>query len=316
MHPTLFYLGGLGIHSYGVAIAAGFIAAILLGVRAARRQGIRVDHILDLAFWILISTILGARLLYLITEAPAYGRLCLGSEAPAPRGLLQILADCSRGLWLWEGGLVFYGGLIAATFAVLWYCRRKGLPFFKLADVIAPLTALGHFFGRVGCFEAGCCYGKPTSSGLGLAFPPESMIFQELVKGGLLDAGARATPPVFPTQLYEAVGELAIYLVLVLFTPRKRYHGQVMLLYLSLYPILRFGLELLRADPDRHFVFAAATPSLARALGLPPEAPLFLSTSQLVSVLVLAAAVVVWRRLRAGRVAAGATGGPPAGSKG
>lgn len=311
MHPTLFHLGGLGIHSYGVAIAVGFIAAILLGVRAARRQGIRVDHLLDLAFWILVSTILGARALYLITEAPSYVRLCAGSDAPAARGLLQILSDCSRGLWLWEGGLVFYGGLFGAILAILWYCRRKAIPFFRIADLIAPLAALGHFSGRVGCFQAGCCYGKPTRPGLGLAFPPESMIYQEMVKGGLLDPRAAATPPVFPTQLYEAVGELAIYLVLTLFTPRKRYHGQVMLLYLTLYPLLRFALEIFRADPDRRFVVALATPELAAALGLPPEAPLFLSTSQLLSVLFLAAALVVWRRLRPR-----ATGTPLPGSKG
>jgi len=202
MHPTLFYLGSLGIHSYGVAISVGFLPAILLGVRAARRQGIRVDQLLDLAFWILVSTILGARLLYLITEAPSYARVCLGSEAPAPRGALQILYDCSRPLQLWEGGLVFYGGLCAATFATLWFCRRKGLSFLRVGDLVAPLAAIGHFFGRVGCFEAGCCYGKPTASGLGLAFPPESMIFQEMARGGLLDPRAAATPPVFPTQLY------------------------------------------------------------------------------------------------------------------
>jgi phosphatidylglycerol:prolipoprotein diacylglycerol transferase len=298
MHPTLFHIGSLGIHSYGVAIAVGFIATILLGVRAAPRQGIRVDQVLDLAFWMLVSTILGARLLYLVTEAPSYARICLGTEAPGPRGLGQILFDCSRGLHLWEGGLVFYGGLIAATLSMLWFCRRKGLSFLKVGDLVAPVAALGHFFGRLGCYGAGCCYGKPTASGLGLAFPPESMVYQEMVRGGLLDARALATPPVFPTQLYEAVGELAIYLALTLFARRKRYHGQLMLLYLTLYPILRFGLELLRADPDRHFVISLSTPSLASALGLPPELPLFLSTSQLISVLLLAVTLTLWRRLR------------------
>jgi phosphatidylglycerol:prolipoprotein diacylglycerol transferase len=298
MHPTLFHLGGVGIHSYGIAIAIGFITAILLGVRAGRRQGIGADRVLDLAFWILVSTILGARVLYIVTEAQSYYRACVGADAAAPRGAGQIFRDCTLALQLWEGGLVYYGGLCAATLATLWFCRRRGLDFLRVADLVAPLAAIGHFFGRVGCFCAGCCYGKRTSSALGLEFPPPSMIYKELAQAGLLDPGARATPPVVPTQLLEAAGELALFLALTLLAPRKRYHGQLTLCYLAAYAALRFVLELYRADPDRRFVVELATPALARALGLAPDQPLLLSTSQLISLLVGAAVAYLYLRLR------------------
>jgi len=298
MHPTLFQLAGVPIHSYGISIAVGFVAAILLGVRTGRRQGISVERILDLAFWILVSALLGSRVLYVITEIGPYSRLCVGADAAAPRSLGRVLYDCSSPLHLWEGGLVFYGGFLGAVGASLWYTRRHRLGFLRIADLIVPLIALGHCFGRLGCFCAGCCYGKPTSFALGLAFPPQSMIYKEMVESGLLQAGALATPRVHPTQLYEALGELLIALTLWLLTPRKRYHGQLLLGYLFLYPSLRFLLELLRADPGRHFVVALATPRLNSWLGLAPGSPSLLSTSQLISLLLLATAGLLLHRLR------------------
>jgi phosphatidylglycerol:prolipoprotein diacylglycerol transferase len=299
MYPTLFHLGEGGLHSYGMAIALGFIVAILLAVRSGRRQGVSVDRILDLAFWILVSSLLGARLLFLGTEAQTYYRWCVQGAAPGTRTAGQVFLDCTLALHLWEGGLVFYGGFIGAVLASIWYTRRKGLGFLRVADLVIPVVALGHFFGRLGCFCAGCCYGKITASVVGVAFPPGSMIYQEMVRDGLLSSGAPTTPPVYPTQLFEAVAELGIYLVLLGVNRRKRYHGQALVAYLLLYPAVRFVLELFRADPDRHFVVALATPGLNRLLGLAPDSPSLLSTSQLVSVLlVLAAGVMLLGRDR------------------
>ncbi len=298
MHPTLFTLNSLGIHTYGVTIAAGFIMAILLGVRSCRRQGIRVDRFLDLAFWVIISSLLGSRLLFMITERSTYYDLCRGADLSESRGIGQLLFDCSRGLHLWEGGLVFYGGLLGAVLTSIWFTRRHQMGFLKVADLCVPLIALGHFFGRLGCFAAGCCYGKVTTFSMGLSFPQESMAFQEMLRDGLIDASAVATPALYPTQLYEALAELCICLVLLWINQRKRFHGQGLFTYLTLYPMVRFGLEILRADPDRRYVVALETPALQDALGLPVNTPVFLSTSQLISVLLMITAAICWRVLK------------------
>jgi len=302
MHPTLFHLGQTAIHTYGIAMALGFIVAVLLGVRAARRQGIGADRLLDLAFWIIVSALLGSRLLFVITEAPAYLHLCLQGQG-GQRRLGQVLWDCSSALHLWEGGLVFYGGLLGAVLASIWYCRRAKLSFLRVADLLVPLIALGHFFGRLGCLSAGCCYGR-VSSGIGLRFPPVSVAYQEMVRDGLLPGGAPCTPALYPTQLGEAGVELGLFFLLTILTPRKRYHGQLLWLYLLLYPLARFFLELFRADPDRHYVVALNVPWLSSLLGLPPGLPPFLSTSQLVSLGLIAVALLgIWRQRRASAAA-------------
>jgi phosphatidylglycerol:prolipoprotein diacylglycerol transferase len=230
-----------------------------------------------------------------------------------------VLWDCSRALHLWEGGLVFYGGLLGAIGASLWYTRRHKLSFLRVADLSVPFIALGHFFGRLGCFCAGCCYGKVTTSVLGVRFPRPSMAFKEMLEAKVLAAGATHTAPLHPTQLYESLAELGICLVLLLAGPRKRYHGQLLLLYLTLYPLARLIIELFRADPDRRYVVALSTPSLSSWLGLGPDAPVLLSTSQLVSLLVIAGAVVllVGLRRRRARVSLAGDGRPqPPGGRG
>ena len=298
MHPTLFELAGVPVRSYGLIAAAGFLCALLLAMRAGRRQGIPAERLLDLGFWILVSALLGARLLHVIIEAPTYVRRCAGGGGP--RGALRTLYDCSAPLHLWEGGLVFYGGLLAAASVVLWFCRRHRLRFLELADLLAPYLAFGHFVGRLGCLAAGCCYGKPTTGGLGLSFPRGSVAFQEMTKAGLLARVAVVTPPLHPTQLYEALCELCIALFLLLLARRKRRHGQVVLAYGALYAASRFCIELFRADPDRHYLLRVATPGLSRLLHLPPAAPTLLSTSQAISLLLLLALGLLawWQRNR------------------
>ncbi len=302
MYPTLFHAGQLSLHTYGIAIAVGFLVGILLLVHSGRRQGISVERLLDLAFWILVSSLLGSRLLFIITDAKTtYGR-CVGLDQSGSRSVGQILFDCTRSLHLWEGGLVYYGGLISALFVSLWYTRRHKMNFYRVADLAIPFVALGHFFGRLGCFFAGCCYGKVTRAAWGLSFPPASMIYHEMVQYGLLSAAAKATPPVYPTQLFEAVAELGIFFLLLAINQHKRYHGQGLLIYLVTYPIVRFLLEMLRADPDRRYLISLDTPGLNRLLGLPQGSPALLSTSQLISLLCLIVAVVLlWHLRRASR---------------
>jgi phosphatidylglycerol:prolipoprotein diacylglycerol transferase len=295
MHPILLRLGDVDLPSYGASMAVGFIAAILLGVRGARRQGISTERILDLSFWILVAALLGSRLLFIVTNLGNYARLCVAGEEETARSMGQWLYDCSRALHLWEGGYVFYGGLIAAVLVSVWFARRHGINFFKLADLVIPLVALGHFFGRLGCFFAGCCYGKPTESMFGVVFPKGSLAHHEMLAQGALALGSVATPPLHPTQLYESLAELCIFGLLLLISRRRTYYGQVLVTYLVLYPATRFFIEIFRGDPDRGYLFSLHTPGLNRLLELPAQSTSLLSTSQALGLAFIVFALVLHR---------------------
>lgn len=269
MRPILYsahVLGGqeLALHSYGVAIALGFLVAIFLGIRAARRQGDDHEAVQDLCFWLLVSSMVGARLLFVVTNVPQYVTAC--SDAVSTHGLGRALWGCSRALHVWEGGLVFYGGFLAAVGFAAWYTRRKKLSFPRTADLLAPSVAIGHFFGRLGCYAAGCCWGTPAPAGLGVRFPPDSLVFQQLVSDGKLSAAAMLTPPLHAVQLYEALGNLVLFFGLQLWAKRKRYDGQVLVAYLIGYACLRYAMELLRGDAIRRFLLPHVSTSQAIAL--------------------------------------------------
>lgn len=275
MHPVAWQTTLFGLlsrpwelHSYGVLIAIGFLLAMILASREARREGEDPDRIIDLAFYVLLTGLAGARLLYIVTKLPEY------IESPA------------RVLRFWQGGLVWYGGFIAAALYVAWYCRKHRLPFFKYADIVVPYMAMAHAFGRIGCFAAGCCFGAPTTGPWGVVFPDGSIVHQAQQSVGLV-ALADAPLPVHPTQLYEAVVELVLFAVLLWVRGRKRYDGQVFLLWLIAYPVARSLIELARGDLERGVYV--------------------LSTSQYLSVAVAAVAAVLYLRLRRGRERSGET---------
>jgi phosphatidylglycerol:prolipoprotein diacylglycerol transferase len=285
VRPTLFTLPigahGLGVHSYGLAIAVGFAVGVVLAAREARRAGLDAGSMLDLLFWILVSGVLGSRLAFVLLHAGDYLALCRQGG----------LSGCAAPLKLWEGGLVYYGGALAATGAVALFARRKGWRFGTVADVLAPALALGHAVGRLGCFFAGCCFGKPWAAGV--KFPPGSVAFDDLARAGALAADALVTPPLHPTQLYEAAGELLIFFLLLRARGRQRFAGALALLYAATYAGLRFLVEIFRGDAARGFLIRLDTPRLAALLGLPADQPLFLSTAQVTSIVVGAAAIVL-----------------------
>ncbi len=235
MYPILFQFGSFKIYAYGFFIAAGFIVGLVLATLRARREGIPFGNVVDLFFYTLLSAFLGSRILFVLINFDDY------RQNP-----LQIFK-------LWEGGLVFYGGLIPAAVVALLYMRRHRLPIWKLADLISPLIALGLFFGRIGCFLAGCCYGKETSLPWGVVFKnPESL--------------ARLNVPLHPTQLYDAANGLAIFLFLNWMEKRKTFDGQIFWLFLFLYSITRFLIEMVRGDP-RGFLFGGLL-STSQAVGI------------------------------------------------
>ncbi len=241
----------LPLHSYGALIAAAFLVGIWLAQREARRRGQDAERLSDLAFWVLVAALVGSRVYFILVNWGEY--FGAGSWLVAtPIGRIP------RVLAIWEGGLVFYGGFIGAALAAALYMRRHRMPFFAYADTIIPSVAFGHFLGRLGCFLAGCCWGglAPFDLPWAARFPPESMAYQTFLDrpdpARYLAPGGAATLPLHPTQLYEAFGELALFLLLILVVrPRKRFHGQVLATWLLAYAALRTVVELFRGDVER-----------------------------------------------------------------
>jgi phosphatidylglycerol:prolipoprotein diacylglycerol transferase len=262
LRPVLFHLHlasrDFALHTYGVAIAAAFLVAIFVGTRTAARTGEDPDKIRDLCFWLLVSSLVGSRLVFIATNIPDYVRLC------------REAGDCWIALRVWEGGLVFYGGFFAALLVAVGYTRARHMSFWRTADILAPSVALGHFFGRLGCFAAGCCWGR-EAHGVALSwaahFPSESLAFQDYVARGALPPGAEVTPALHPVQLYEAGAELALFFALSLLGRRKRWDGQVLVAYLLAYAAVRYVVELFRGDAARKFVAGALSTSQAISLG-------------------------------------------------
>lgn len=210
MHPILFHLGFFTIYSYGLMVALGFAACTLLAAKTGPKFGIHQDRVVTLSIVILISGIVGARLLHVM--------LNLGEFIKDPLEIFMIM----------HGGLAFYGGAAAALLCSLAYLKISGTPILQAADLIAPYVALGHALGRMGCFLNGCCFGKPADGTFGVAF-----------SDGILR---------YPTQVYSAAGLLILYCFLRVILEYRDFKGQVFFSYLILYSAGRFYLEYFRGD--------------------------------------------------------------------
>ena len=222
MHPRLFELGAITVYSYGVLLAAAYLLGLKLAMVRAKARGLDANRVLDLGIYIIISALIGAKLLLLITDFETFMH--------NPRELLTLA----------RSGGVFYGGLILAVSVALVYIRKVGLPLWTTTDVFAPGIALGHVIGRFGCLFAGCCYGKPTTMPWGITFTDPF---------AAANVGTPLGTPLHPTQLYEAGAELLI-LVVLLTTERKGrpFPGRTFWLYMLVYAISRFIIEFYRAD--------------------------------------------------------------------
>jgi phosphatidylglycerol:prolipoprotein diacylglycerol transferase len=240
----------LPLHTYGLLIASAFLVGIWIAQREGRRRGQDPERIADLSFWILVASLVGSRVYFILVNWSDY----FGARAMTATAFGRI----PRLLAFWEGGLVFYGGFIGAALTAAWYMRRHRMPFLAHADTLIPSVAFGHFLGRLGCFSAGCCWGGVAHGHLPWAvrFPTESLAFQTFANrddpGLFLAADRLHTLPLHPVQLYESFGELGLFLVLVLLVrPRKRFHGQVLATWLLCYAVLRTVVEVFRADVER-----------------------------------------------------------------
>jgi phosphatidylglycerol:prolipoprotein diacylglycerol transferase len=229
MHPILFTVGSFRLPTFGPLLVVGLVAAVWTAVRLGRREGLDAGRLLDFSTWLVIVGLLGAKVLMVLTDSRSYR---------------EILGD----LFSWgtlEAAGVFYGGFVAATFFAVWYTRVYRLPMLKVFDAYAPAIALGQSVGRLGCFAAGCDYGRPTGSFLGVVFT--SPVSHNVT-------GVPLGIPLHPTQLYESLATLAIFGILLWRYRHKTEDGQIFVLYLVLYAVARFFIEFLRGDEDRGFV--------------------------------------------------------------
>jgi phosphatidylglycerol---prolipoprotein diacylglyceryl transferase len=223
VHEIALRIGPLTIYWYGVFVAAGFLVGIWSASRRALSVGIAPDTIVDLGPWLVVGAILGARMLYVVS----YWR-----EQYAQGPFYEVFM-------IHHGGLVYHGGLAGAFIGGVWFVHRRKLPFWLTADIMAPSIALGHAFGRIGCYMKGCCYGQPTSSLWAIHFPSD----HETHGVG-----------VHPTEIYEAALNLLLSFGLAWKFRHKRFQGQIFGLYLVCYAVVRSCVDIFRGDyPIRYF---------------------------------------------------------------
>ena len=244
MHPDLFSIGPFTLHTYGLCVAVGFLVALLVMVKIGKSAGIKPQQTMDMGFLIILAAIIGSRIMYVLMNVSYY--------IERPMDMFKI----------WQGGLVFSGGIICVVLTVIWYTRKHHLSFWKVADLWAPAMAIGQGIGRIGCFMAGCCYGRPSGSNWGVVFTDPHAL-------------APLNIPLYPTQLYSSLSGFVIFLVLILMHTRKKFEGQVFLWLLVLHSTARLFVERFRGD-DRGVLLGGSD----------------MSITQLVTLLILIASIV------------------------
>lgn len=260
MHPVLFEIGSIKVYTYGFMIAIGVVSGVAyMALRGRKELGLTFDQANALFLYIFIAALIGGKF-FLFFERPAY-------YLDNPGQLFR------------SSGFVFYGSFLFAVPTMLWFFRKNKIPARQMLDIMAITTCLVHMFGRVGCFFAGCCYGKPTSGFLAVVFT---------------DPACQANPlhtPLYPTQLMEA-GYIFLVMILLLFVrSKKQFHGQMFVLYLMLYAVGRFLLEYYRGDSVRGFVIED-----------------YVSTSQFIALLILLTGYFVYRNWKKNLITAPASG--------
>jgi phosphatidylglycerol---prolipoprotein diacylglyceryl transferase len=252
VHPNLISLGHFHIATYGFLVALGMLLGLTIVLHLSKKQHLDPDEMWNLCGLVILAGIIGSKVLYIITDWGYYSR------NPGEIFSLSTL----------QAGGVFSGGLVLAIGTAIWYLRKHQISFLKAADVIAPGLALGHAVGRLGCFSAGCCYGKPTNEPWGVIFT--NPLANEIV-------GTPLNVRLQPTQLYEAFAELVNFFILYwVVTKKKKFEGQAIGLYMVMYGIERYVIEFFRGDPGRGNVWG------------------IMSGTQLISIFLVIAGAIIW----------------------
>lgn len=249
MFPILFSIGSFPVHSYGLLIAIGFLLAVFVIRSEAKRIGWNTELLVDWCFMVLLVGFIGARVVFILTRWSYF------AENPI------------EALYVWEGGLVFYGGPLFVVPWAVFFAKRHRLSLAKLSDISVPGVVIAHAFGRLGCLASGCCYGHPTGRNWGVK------LFSELVDPNLRGVFLH------PTQLYESGALFILFFLLWFLRTRTRFNGQLGLTYFLFYPVIRSIIEVFRGDTIRGFVIDGV-----------------LSTSQFISILVFTVALFFYLR--------------------
>ena len=254
MFPRLFHIGNFAPPTYGFLVALGVLSGLFVTVKLAKSQKIDPDSAWNLGVLVVLAAIVGAKVLLIIND--------FGYYMAHPREIFSLS--------MIQAGGVFYGGLIAAIATAVYYIRKYHMPPLRTCDTFAPGIALGHAIGRIGCFSAGCCYGKPTSAWWGVTFTnPLAHSF----------SGTPLGVPLIPTQLIESAVEFTNFLILVWLLKHKKFEGQVIGSYLFLYGVARYFIEFLRDDPERGSMFGG-----------------LMTGTQFISILLVIAGGILWLR--------------------
>jgi phosphatidylglycerol:prolipoprotein diacylglycerol transferase len=258
MHPILAQVGSITVYTYGVLVAAGVILGLLYARRRAARAGLPPRQIWNLGIYVIFGAMIVSKVWLIFSDWKYF--------VANPSDVFSLAMFQSAG--------TFYGGLLGAILTIFLYTRFQKLPLLRVLDISAAALPLSHAIGRLGCFAAGCCFGKPTSVPWGVTFTDENAARL---------AGTPLHTALHPTQLYEAAAEFLNFLLLVWLGVRQRFPGQILGAYFILYGLERGIIEFFRGDPGRTMMFHDAV-----------------SLMQIVSAgLVIAGALMWWRGLRA-----------------
>jgi phosphatidylglycerol---prolipoprotein diacylglyceryl transferase len=264
--PRLFHIGNFSAPTYGFLVATGVLLGLWISVRNSQRQGINPDDAWNLGVITVLAGILGAKILLIVNDWSFY--------SANPGAIFTWSTMQAAG--------VFSGGLLAALVAAAWYIRKRNMPAMATCDAFSPGLALGHVIGRLGCFAAGCCWGKPTDHFWGVTF--NNPLAHELV-------GTPLGHALQPTQLIEGAAELINFFLLTWMLKRRKFEGQVFATFLIFYGVARYFIEFLRGDPGRGEVFGG-----------------IMTGTQLISIgLVLGGGLIWWLRSVSRPVPAAAT---------
>ena len=220
MHPIIANFGPVTIYSYGLMVAIAYLLGVYVARREAVRKNIKVDLVYDLAFYLIIGSLVGARFYYLAFFNPS-------SFIKDPVSILKI----------WEGGLAIHGAILGGIVSGVLFSRFHRISFWKIVDLVGPSVILGQAVGRIGCFLNGCCFGVPTESIFGIRFPKGSLAYT-----------AYAGLAVHPTQLYELIFNIIGFFVLWSVRQKIKFDGGIFLLYLMIYNSMRIVTSSLRGD--------------------------------------------------------------------
>jgi phosphatidylglycerol:prolipoprotein diacylglycerol transferase len=227
MHPVLFSLGKFRVFSYGLFIALAFLISISYLLHSIKKSKIKIisqDELSSLVIYILVFGVIGSRVLFVLMN--------LNEFFLHPLDIFK----------LWQGGLVYYGGFVSVIIFIIIYAKTKKINLFRIADFFAPALALGHAIGRIGCFFAGCCYGKESNL-------PWAIVFNN--KDSLAVTGVH----LHPTQLYESFGNFLLFVLLYFYSKKEHKTGMLLAIYFIGYAILRFTIECFRGDYRGYYYF-------------------------------------------------------------